>query len=279
MPVYIDPSETRESSVLGVIPPDVPVHPLPQLEEWSGADMMVTIQPFPATTEMLFRKHVEAGAFLIQRKTGLDLIHSVGERMNTSLSKMRATGARQAQCVLLFIGVLTCNNERYAIVDGRETHANYWGVAAAVSKWNDRGGVVENLSRPSLIFDWLKMKARNLMEYRDEPVKTVFPSSPQIYTIDDTPLQIPQLVKDGRVTLATLPGVGAVRATAIWEYLGRNATLADALCLLTNEDSIISKEVKGIGAKTIQNIRAYLGLDEIMQFNLEVQPKYLEAQK
>lgn len=275
MTVFVDPSELREGSLLGDLGADFPPTPISGLEEWTGADLMISIAPFPAMTETLVRAHVTAGALLVQRKTGLDLVHSIGERMGSSLARMRNTGARQSQCVLLYIGVLTCNAQNEAVMDGRETHAAFWGVQGAISKWHDRGGVVEAISRPSLLEGWLKMKLRHLTEYKNEPVKDNWPPPPTIEDFNN-PLQVPQVVKDGRVTLATLPGVGSARATAIWNYLQPRPTLAEALCLLTNDNSRIVQDVPGIGKKTAENIRNYLGLDEVMELMLSVKTRFTE---
>lgn len=266
--IYIDPSELREGSLLADLG-SLPHEPLHDLEAWTGADMLITHHAFPASTEALVRQHIALGAILVQRKSGLDLVHSVGERMGSSLARMRATGARQAQCVLLFIGVLTCNHDDKAVVDGRETSVPFWAVQGAISKWHDRGGVFESISRAKLTGDWLRMKQKHLTEYAQEPVHSVWPTKPEM-TDTNNPLQVPQLVQDGRVTLATLPGLGPTRANALWDYA---PNLAELLCLLTTPSSKVT-DINGIGPKTIANIRAYLGLDDVMQLTLEVLPEY-----
>lgn len=269
--IFIDPTELRETSLLGDLG-NIPHQPLQDLEHYTGADLMLSPVDFPATTETLMRRHIEQGAILVQRKSGLDLTASIGERMGHSLTRMRAMGARQSQCLLLFIGVLTCNREDKAVVDGRDTFASFWSVQGAISKWHDRGGVFESLSRASLMADWCRMKLRHLKEYAEEPIHQVWPAKPDL-TSTDNPLQLPQAINDGRVTLATLPGLGPARVQAIWDYLQPDTTLATALCLLSNPESHI-KDIDGIGPKTIQNVRQYLGLDEVMQLTFEVRAKY-----
>lgn len=266
--IFVDPSELREGSLLGDLD-HTNIQQLEGLEMWTGADLMISASPFPATTEVLVREHIRAGAILVQRKSGLDLPHSIGERMGSSISRMREAGARQPQCVLLFIGVLTCNAQNFAIIDGRNTQIDFWSVQGAISKWHDRGGVFESISRSSLLVGWLNMKLRHLTEYVKTPVKDFWPPKPDV-TDNNNPLQFPQTVSDGRITLATLPGIGPVRAKAIWSYLGPDASLANALCLLTNPHSKLVEEVGGIGKKTIENIRAYMKIDEIMWLSMDV---------
>lgn len=267
MPVFIDPTELREGSLLGL--DGMAYTPTQDLEHFTGADLMLSTQSFPATTETLLRKHIEMGAILVQRKSGLDLSASIGERMGHSLVRMQTMGARQSQCLLLFIGVLTCDRDNKAIIDGRETFASFWSVQGAISKWHDRGGVFESISRSSLLSDWIKMKMRHLAEYEKEPIHLVWPTKPHISDTNN-PLQLPQAVSDGRVTLATLPGLGPTRVNAIWSSM-TNPSLIEALCLLTNPTT---KGIEGVGPKTIENIRAHFGLDEVMQIAQEVQPRY-----
>lgn len=262
MKIVIDPTERREGSLL---PLDIKAEIFPGLEALTGADLMLCNASFPTTTETLILKHIEQGALLIQRKSGMDLVNSLGLRMADSLARMRSTKARQSQCILLIIGILTCDAAGRAVMDGRETSANYWAVQGAVSKWHDRGGVVEILSRAGLLQGYLESKTRHLEEYRVTPVKQYFPE-PQSMHQSDNPLQLPQLVTDGRVTLASLPGIGAGRANQIWDACNQN--LSEALCRLTTEGA----KIPGVGDVTLEKIREYMGLDPTMELTLEVSP-------
>ena len=128
MMIYIDPNEALNRSLMPTIPDAVE---LPYLESIAGADLMLTIEPFPATTETLIRNHIKAGAILIQRKSGLDLSASVGERMNSSLAKMKSMNARSWQSLLLFIGVLTERKDGRGLIDGRDTGKKFSQIKAA----------------------------------------------------------------------------------------------------------------------------------------------------
>lgn len=258
--IYIDTSESRANTTMPNISSAIEVD---NLEELTGADIMVSPIQMPATTETLIKKHLANGALLVQRKHGHDLPSSVGNRLNSSLGRMQNVGATQSQCILLFIGVLTANTYEEAVINRKTTRQNYWIVQAALSKWHDRGGVVEHLPRKSMIEPWCNMKLRHLDEYKESPTKEVWKSKPHIEEMDDF-LQVLQLVTDARNTLASLPGIGPKMAQTLWdEFDGR---VAEALCWLTNPER---GKIAGIGPKTTENVREWLGLEKANWMSLE----------
>jgi hypothetical protein len=239
---------------------------LDNLEHISGCDLMLSTEQFPATTEDLIKMHLDKGALLVQRKHGLDLSQSVGERMNSSLSKMRQLGAKSSQCVLLFIGIMTNNSEGKATINRQDTHMSFWALQSAISRWHDRGGVFESLPKSSLIEDWCNMKLRHIEEYKKQPDKEFFPSNPAVHREDEI-LQVLIPVVDPRITLCTFPGIGEKTATLLMDEFG---TLSDAVAWLTFPDTKGSTKVKGIGKVTKQKAREWLGLPEAMVMHLEV---------
>lgn len=248
--VYIDPTETRENSKMPSIPGAVA---LPFLEALTGADFMITVLGMPASTENLCLKHVQSGALLVQRKHGSDLHNSVGSRMNESLARMRMTGASQSQCVLLAVEYGFSQDGVWWTEDER------WNGLAAMSKWHDRGGVVEILDKAEDVPRWIDMKVKHLQEYLEHPVKVIYPDKPEI-TVLEGPLQLPQLINDGRVTLATLPGIGVKRADDLWKAF--NGNLSAILIWLTDPHS--EDSVKGIGKGTVKKVREWLGLEDYL---------------
>lgn len=266
MTIFIDSSEIRPQSTMPEIPGAVMSD---YLEEWSGADFMVSPLEIPLTTEPLLRKHIEAGALLVQRKHGLDLVSSMGERLNTSLARMQKLGACQSQCVLLFIGVLTCDSQDQAIIDSRETGQRFWSVQAAISKWHDRGGVYESLSRYTLIPEWCRMKLRHLNQYESAPTKQVFQTESPVQVVHEF-LQTLVPVNDGRNTLVTLPGIGPITAELLWDEFGN---LSDILCWLTMPPSKTKQKIKGVGPKTIENVREYLDILPVLWLQPELMPE------
>lgn len=189
--------------------------------------------------------------------------------MNDSLSKMRTYKVKSPQCVLLFIGVMSITSDGFASINTQDTQTPFFNIQSAVSKWHDRGGVVEYLPRESLLKEWCDMKLSHLQEYKDNPEKQYI-ASPQDVGEWDEILQRVHVVKDGRQLLACLPGIGVKTANTLWDEFG---TVSDALCWLTIKGA--ENKIYGIGEKTKENVREYLGLDEIME--LWIMPgNYLE---
>lgn len=269
--IYIDPNESTDSSLLPSLPDAVA---LPHLESITGADIMLTLATFPASTETLIHKHIESGnAILIQRKSGLDLAASVGERMNTSLAKMKGCNARSWQSLLLFIGVLTERKDGLGLIDGRETGKKYSQIKAAQMSWALRGGIFIDLSRASQLSPFLKSMESKLQHMQDNPVKEVWHSL-NIPIDKNDPAQLLDLIprSDGRYMLSAIDGIGPKMISSLWSHFG-NA--AEVLCWLSNPDAD-TKLVAGVGPKTIERTRKQLGLDEVMRLDLEVMEQYKE---
>ena len=217
--IFVDFTEVREESRLSL--GNVKVKIAPDLEALTGADIMISGLNMPATSELLIRKHIEAKALLIQRKHRMDMVASIGDRMRKSIAKMRATGAHQSQCVLLLIGILTCDRDGKAVIDGQNTGRDYWAVNAGLSVWTKYGGVVEPpLSKVSLIPEWLKMKERHVKEIIAIPTKEFIPTPDTMRVVDrDDPLQELVIVKDWRGTAICCPGWGTKKVNALHHAL------------------------------------------------------------
>lgn len=258
--IFIDPTEADADTRLPPIPNAVICN---GLEAMTGADLMLSALEAPASTETLIRKHVAAGALLVQRKSGGDLVHSIGDRLTTSLARMHVVTPRASQRVLLFTGTLTCDPNGEAVIDGHSGgYGKFWPVVAALARWGDRGGVVVQLPTDAFIPQWVEMRLKHLREYADpkETTRLVYPPAdfPMDAPAADDPLQLPILVRDGRVILAQLSGIGPKRAQQIWDYCDKN--LGWALTLLTDEGSPELHKIPGIGVTTIRNIRTQMGL-------------------
>ncbi len=247
---------------------------VPWLEKLTGADMMISpreLKPAPGNLPL----HLNEGALLIQIKRGLDLPASLGTRLNNSLSKM-FIAPRQAQRVLLFVGFLHVDHDTgNAKIDGRNValgdrgKVSYMSVVAALTKWNDRGGVYCNLPTAKHFSEWVEYRERHLAEYKNNRTKRVWPDNPILFDkpTSNDPLQELRPIKDARITLATLPGIGHKKADDIWRAGSMN--LITSLIHLT--DGTIA--VKGIGKKTIENICQWVGLDEDFNITLELKGK------
>ena len=266
--IYADPSETRKGTVL----PDIPgMKTIPFLEELTGADFLITISQMPASSRYLVLEHIKQGALLVQRKSGNDLLQSIGGRMAHSLGKMVATRAKQSQCILLYIGCMSS----FGVESG-----DYWKVVNSVSKWNNRGGTSESILSHEMLEKWFIFKEKHLLEYKANPVKYVYPDKPEITALDSA-LQIPYAVNDARITLATIPFIGPKRANELWkQFDGRLSTI---LCWLSNPNAkafFPNGEVRGISKGIVKASRKWLGLDEIDIMAIETLPELIkEAQE
>lgn len=228
------------------------------LEAWTGADIMLSRLSLPCKTRALLMKHIESGAILIQLKIGEDLAGSVGDRLNESLARMRSVTLRTASHWLLFVGVLTCDNEGSANINGYRTHRNlsFATIDGAIVGWIARGGVYYALSRIGLLEGWCNAMVRRLGEYEAEQYKYIFGQQDMPDDLD-TPLQIPVAVKDARRVLIGFRGLGPNLVNRIWSYCG---DFKSALAFLTDPQS--AGKLEDVGPKTIASIRRQCGLSE-----------------
>lgn len=265
--IFVDASEIRKDSTMptldGAIVSD-------DLEARTGADFLVSPMEMPISTDTLLREHLKNGAILIQRKHGRDLVSSIGERMNSSLSRMLKWGAIRPQCVLMFVGVMTCNRNNNAIINTQQTGKSYWSILGATQKWVDRGGSFVSLPRATLIESWCAMRIRHMKEYKKKGKKEIWPHPPEVQAHDSF-LQTLQPVFDGRVLLASIPGIGSKAANLLFEEF--RGDIASALCWLTQPYTKQKTKIKGIGPKTFESARKFLALDRTMQLMLEVMPE------
>lgn len=257
---------------------------VPELEEWTGADLMISPLTLPVT-KVLLNKHLERGAILVQIKRGHDLVASIlDSRLNASLAKMHLAGARQSQCLLLFVGNLF-NADGKCVINGTEVkmygERPYWQVYAAMSKWWKRGGVVEQLPRFDMMADWARMTERHLKEMLDDDHIQVFPDD-RFYLADaNDPLQELELVTDWRRTLASIPGLGPKRIEALYKAMQECSeysvmSLLQALVWVTTYE--FAKQA-GIGAGLVDKVRHWIGIDEGFELCLMPMPSFVNPKK
>lgn len=269
--IFLDASETRTNTTM----PDIEgVVSIPDLEALTGADMMLSLMKAPAITEVLIKRHVANGAILVQRKHGRDLSSSVGERMNKSLAKMIEVGTRcPYQRVLLHVGIMTCSSGDKAVINKQQSRKQWVSVQSAISKWRGRGGTFEYISRATLLERWCNIQLRQMQEFKDKPVKKFMAAKPLVQELDDF-LQVLVPVNDGRVLLACLPGIGAKMTSVLHNEFEH---VYEALCWLTEPtNATTGKRIKGVGVKTIENVRGYLELDDPFRLSVEPSPFLLE---
>ncbi len=243
------------------------------LEALTGAACIVSPLQAPVAPATI-PLHVQAGALLVHVQRTVDLLARVGDRLWESLARMRATGARQWQCVLLTTGVCLPAKDGRCVVakpiihpDGRITWeylpavngTSYHAVESTLRHWAWYGGVVVHLPDDSRIEPWLRMTESHLLEHANQSTKLVYPALPG----SDDPLVTLQLVRDWRVVVAAFPGVGMAKATSLREAMlaeGAEDTLLAALMWIT--DGIASKRARGWGKGLEKKVRQMLGLED-----------------
>lgn len=279
--IILDCSETRSNSITNITGDNVKT--CNWLEERTGADLMITPLSLPLVPAT-FEKHLKSGALLVQVKHGSDFTNSIGERLNTSIAKMVECGELHYwQRVLVVTGMFVPDTETGNMLVGTvETNKNgkvfvRWmdsgkdskACYSALRHWGFRGGLPLQLSTVGDFDNWCQETDRDLKYLLDNPTKEVWPSNPQLYDppVPDDPLQLPVRVNDFRVTLATFPGIGPVRANEMWKELGGNG--GKILCWLSDPRDM---QVKKVGTKTVEEIQRYLDLD-CFRLTMEVRPE------
>ncbi len=295
MPIYVDSTEQRDTSVLPTITGALTCT---VLEELCGADILISPLKMPPTTVVLIQKHVQAGALLIQRKSSADLVHSVGTRILHSLALMRATGAAQWQCVLLSTGIFIPNTETGNVWVGRMVEQNgqpnilwqevkwqYRALATELRRYALRGGTYIPLTCDEEIPGWCKQAESDLLALRDEGVKKLWPDArdyPPDPPVAGDVLQELRPVTDGRIVIATLKGVGPTKANALWQGIrdyrhslhpdentnSWEPSLGEALLWASAQDPKLYglPHVHGWGKGIRNGIRKQLGLEDGLDF-------------
>ncbi len=270
--LYIDTTESRITSRLprGVIQAaDV----VSGLEEFTGADMLLSPlsnPPLPVKItgilphQSALKAHCQAG-ILVQRKTGLDLIHSIPD-LKVSLHKMQQYTPRP---YLLVVGELTHTREGIALMDGKLSIRNtpYLQVVLALEKWQQRGGFITFLSGDNWIAPWINLWLERLLAMPEAKV-----ARPTFQRLTG-PLE-----KDlHRETLMTLPGVREVLAQRIVDYAG---DLRRCLEVVTSYWTLeLPHRPKGLGRKKIRMIKKYCGLEDGEMLTMALDPYCQEGKE
>lgn len=295
MTIFIDSTEARISSRL---PQIEGAKVSDDLENLTGADLMISTLKLPIT-EKLLPRHISAGALLVQRKSGEDMIRSIGGRILHSLAKMRSTGAAQWQCVLLSTGFFIPNYKTGEVQVGRLIDAegvpdiawhtvkwSYQALATEIRRYHMRGGVYVPLTCNEEIVGWVQQAEADLIALRDDKVKQVWPDARDYPPDPPAPgdiLQELRPVTDWRRAFAQLDGVGPVRANAMYHRIAKwlkeqrpassgfkaedwVPTMGHALVWATTEhpEKMRIPKVKGWGKGTRRKVREQFGLGEGM---------------
>ncbi len=283
--IYVDPGELKSNSSFEK---SIKLHPdynnfaeqfsiLPGLEAKTGADMMISHGNLPwPKNDILLRRHIKKGAFLVQLKFGHDLIKSIIDgRYKEAQSRMKLIGAKPWQRILLFIGYAGYDNEDNLLINNQKTlgakNFKYPHLLSAKSFWNCRGGNFQEISKRVDLLTWIQSQMSVLETIKESPQKNAYPVSPQLYEeelvlMDNASFierellsaQNLTLIKDCRILFNTLPGIGPKTIEAIWSYLDDSKhpqSWYGLMDILSNGELL---KIKGIGKKSVENIKNFL---------------------
>ena len=265
--IAITSNSLNSNSTLPPIPNAVEC---PFLERVTGADMMISIAPYPVRTEALLLKHIESGAILVQHKDTMDVITSLGDRLDESIARMCTIAFRQYQRVLLTVGIFAEHNGGL-VCNGHDTGVKWVQYQGAMSKWGKRGGVIENLDKRSLIPQWCEMQVKHLNEMSGAgTVKQVYQRSRMPHDAPkqnengefDDPLQLLIPVQDARNLLLSLPDCGPATVEWLWKMSGHNAWLALQIATHSEWYKHLPDKPRSFGPAFIRKAQAYLGAHE-----------------
>lgn len=294
--IYYDVSESRETSNL---PQSVIDYgkPFPNLEKLTGADFIIIPElgnyekaialqeagknlmeiakelelPLPDVISLVndpesaLHQWLFAGSVLVQRKSGLDFVASMGNRLNDAIARMVAVSQKQYQRVILVTGIFDKRSDLLTL-NGNKTEWTWSSFQGAISAIKYKGALVEFVPTDNDILEWVKLQESQLLKYKRENIQWIVPTvyyPPDLPELDD-PLQIMIPVQDARLSMVSIPGWGIGKVNSLYNYvkqcLGvpRHPTLLELLIYATALET--ANHCKGIGKCLIGNAREYVGL-------------------
>ncbi len=234
------------------------------LERLTGADFVISPLSEPVLPETLkdskphvkaLMKHTKAGV-LVQRKSGMDLLSSL--RDLCTIQKRMQDWCGPIPPWLLVTGQLSPKRDGGLTVNNQDvsTSYSYKAIKAALDWWQLRGGGVSELFSDKRITTWVNHWHQEMLHRLDE--------SPERIVLNLPPAQTIRGEEHWWTALAAVPGIGPTRAQAIAEWLPDEwQGLAHALYCLSDIESItLPGRPKGVGVKTVQAMRDWLGIED-----------------
>jgi len=256
--IMYDPTEARVNTRL---PQEVikAGKPLKYLEEVTGCDLLVTgdeqeirgdIRRPPGS--IVLRNRISDGAFLIQRKSGMDLLNSI-PNLTGILWRMR-----QIEGGVPWL--LTCgdyypsDNNKVVYGDGFASGWHWNAFQGALDAWQILGGFIHNEPDDDRCGKWIlswnerlpKLQADMKQGLQPRPVKA------SLTDMDAHPQK--------RV-VGAFPEVGDVLASRILEYCGNELKYA-LWWMSLPETHVDANAVGGVGKKKRRIWRKWLGMSE-----------------
>jgi hypothetical protein len=250
--IYYDDSEGRANTRLSQNIVDLG-QPVVGLEPATGADLLITPREGLAGNvnrppgKVQLPMYLE-NSFLVQRKSGSDFLNSIPKLMSI-LWRMRVVAdEHNARPWLMVCGNMDIDLDDTVRMDGRTTGWRWGSVQGALEAWQLVGGHVSVQPDDTACGATLQRWDRNIGKWIEDVERAGLERQ-----------VLPALIADPnpwRTTLMTFPGCGDIMSAAIAEHTKR---LIDAIVWMSEPKSY---GVRGVGAKTLERFRQYLGLQE-----------------
>lgn len=197
---------------------------------------------------------------LIQRKTGRDLVHSVGK-----LPEIATKMVGWCQCsYILFVGNISRGADNMTVVDGKTTKTHYNAMQGMLSAIQERGAYYAQVATDADVFPWIKLQSERLQARVNSGVKV-----PDVRIGVDLELR-DKTYKPWRATLMTFPGIGEVLADRIAEDCN---TLTEALIKMSDPKWLCdgSSRPSRASEKSVREWRGWMGFNsDNLKMNTEM---------
>lgn len=268
--ILLDPSEARTTTRL----PSAIINSSIRcagLERATGADFIISPLKSPRLTTVTdapvhqhqLRKHCEAGV-LVQRKDGRDFLSSIPDLASIQHRMTRWSG--RIGPVLIIVGQFERGKNARVRLDGKLTRNSWPAYSAAKMTWQARGGLLAEVATASELTSWTNWLHDTFLTKMLTDKLVVDHPPIQALARPDNPWWSP---------LITLPHIGAEKAAALAEWLGKDRqSLAHALSFLSDAANAKLTHPPGFGRKTFQDCHRALGLGpgECLRVELSIPP-------
>lgn len=252
--LYYDATESRANTRLHPSILDLG-EPVVGLEPATGADLLISprgaglasnVNRLPGKVQLpLYLEH----GWLIQRKSGNDLLNSIQDLRRIILRMRSAGDSKHAKCWLLICGQYECSRDGKVIVDGWTSGWQWTALQGALEVWQLLGGHISLHPSDEAAAIVLERWTRNIqkMAQIQQENTELAPAPPPTITFDPNPW---------RTVLMGFPHIGDVLSNKIAEHCGN---LVESLLWMTQQDG---HGVPGVGEKMRRDWREFLGLGE-----------------
>lgn len=252
--IFVDASEGRDRSNTPLIQD---AQYVTGLEAATGADVLISplSLPYEALAEHL------KGGILVQLKIGHDLISSMQDnRLPFCLAKFQTVAANSWQRWLIYTGNFKQSAAGETLLENKPTGLSWASFDGQLAAWGEGGGVYHNVPQVIHLNAFLQRRLTRLIELSSAGPKEVYPILHFPAEQGTGILRQLKPVKDFRVMLTALPGVGVGGAQKLWDFFDKNPVLI--ITWLTDPNALkLKPKPEGFGPKTMAGIREYFKLN------------------